>query len=167
MSIRRALPDDLATIHQLIRDLALYERALEMARATPDQLRESFFSDVPKVFCDLVETDDGEIAGFAVWFLNYSTWSGTHGIFLEDLFVKPEFRGRGYGTALLAHLAHECVAKGYHRLQWSVLDWNQPSIDFYRSLGADALDEWTVYRVSGEALSKLATTSKDLQTFLE
>jgi|ERR1700722_2010103 GNAT superfamily N-acetyltransferase len=156
MTIRRAVVEDVPTIHQLIRDLALYERALEKARATPDELRESFFSEAPNVFCDLVETDEGEVAGFAVWFLNYSTWSGVHGIFLEDLFVKEDFRGRGYGTALLVHLAKECVAKGYRRLQWSVLDWNQPSIDFYRSLGAEAMDEWIIFRVVGEALSKLA-----------
>lgn len=161
MRIRRAVPDDLPTIHQLIRELALYEQALEMARATPKQLRESFFSDSPNVFCDLVETDQGEVAGFAVWFLNYSTWTGTHGIFLEDLFVKPEFRGRGYGKSLLIHLAQECVAMGYHRLKWSVLDWNQPSIEFYRSLGAEALDEWTEFRLTDEALSKLAASSKD------
>jgi GNAT superfamily N-acetyltransferase len=159
MRIRRAVPEDVPTIHQLIRDLALYERALETARATPEQIRESFFSDDPNVFCDLVETDDHEVAGFAVWFLNYSTWTGTHGIFLEDLFVKPEFRGRGYGKALLVHLAQECVAKGYHRLKWSVLDWNQPSIDFYRTLGAEALDEWTDFRLTGEALAKLADSS--------
>lgn len=156
MRIRRAVIEDLPDIHQLIRDLALYERALEMARATPEQLRESLFSDAPNVFCDLVENDEGEVAGFAVWFLNFSTWTGTHGIFLEDLFVKPEFRGRGYGAALLVYLAKECVAKGYHRLKWSVLDWNQPSIDFYRSLGAEALDEWTEFRLTGEALTKLA-----------
>lgn len=162
MRIRRAAPDDLPTIHQLIRDLAHYERALEMARATPDQLRESFFSDSPNVSCDLVESDEGEVAGFAVWFLNYSTWTGTHGIFLEDLFVKPEFRGRGCGTALLVHLAQECVAKGYHRLKWSVLDWNQPSIDFYRSLGAESLDDWTEFRLTHVALSKLAGSSKNL-----
>jgi len=158
--IRRAISEDLLTIHQLIRDLALYERALEMAQATPEQIRDSFFSDAPIVFCDLVENDDREVVGFAVWFLNYSTWTGTHGIFLEDLFIKPEFRGHGYGKSLLVHLAQECVAKGYHRLNWSVLDWNQPSIDFYRSLGADALDEWTEFRLTGEALSKLAGSSK-------
>jgi GNAT superfamily N-acetyltransferase len=159
VSIRRAVLDDVPTIHQLIRDLALYERALDMARATPEQLRESFFSDAPNVFCDLVETDEREVIGFAVWFLNYSTWTGSHGIFLEDLFIKPEFRGRGYGTALLVHLAQECVAKGYHRLKWSVLDWNQPSIDFYRSLGAESLDEWTEFRLTDEALHKLAGSS--------
>jgi GNAT superfamily N-acetyltransferase len=158
--IRRAVPEDLLTIHQLIRDLALYERALEMAQATPDQIRDSFFSDAPIVFCDLVESDDQEVVGFAVWFLNYSTWTGTHGIFLEDLFIKPEFRSHGYGKALLVHLAQECVLNGYHRLKWSVLDWNQPSIDFYRSLGADALDDWTEFRLTGEALSMLAGSSK-------
>jgi GNAT superfamily N-acetyltransferase len=156
MHIRRALPDDLGTIHQLIRELALYERALELARATPEQLQESFFCDAPSVFCDLVVSDENEVAGFAVWFLNYSTWTGTHGIFLEDLFVKDEFRGRGYGRALLVHLAQECVANGYHRLKWSVLDWNQPSIDFYRSLGAESLDEWTEFRLTGDALTGLA-----------
>jgi GNAT superfamily N-acetyltransferase len=159
MRIRRAELDDLPTVHQLIRDLALYERALEMARATPEQLRASFFGDGPKVFCDLVETDEGEVAGFAVWFLNYSTWTGTHGIFLEDLFVKPEFRGRGFGRSLLVHLAQECIAQGYHRLKWSVLDWNQPSIDFYRSLGAESLDDWTEFRLTDVALSRLAESS--------
>jgi GNAT superfamily N-acetyltransferase len=131
-----------------------------MARATPEQLQESFFSDAPNIFCDIVETEQGEVAGFAVWFLNYSTWTGTHGIFLEDLFIKPDFRGRGYGRALLAHLAQESVGKGYHRLRWSVLDWNQPSIDFYRSLGAESLDEWTDFRLTGEALSRLAGSSQ-------
>jgi GNAT superfamily N-acetyltransferase len=161
MKIRRAVPEDVSTIHQLIRDLAQYERALELARATPEQIQQSFFSDAPNVFCDLVETDEQEVAGFAVWFLNYSTWTGTHGIYLEDLFVKPEFRGRGYGKALLVHLAQVCVAKGYHRLKWSVLDWNQPSIDFYRSLGADSLDDWTEFRLTSESLSNLAASAKD------
>jgi GNAT superfamily N-acetyltransferase len=160
MRIRRAVPEDVPTIHQLIRDLALYERELASAKATPEQLRESFFSDSPKVFCDVVETDDSDVAGFAVWFLNYSTWTGTHGIFLEDLFVQPPFRGRGYGKALLVHLAQECVAKGYHRLKWSVLDWNQPSIDFYLSLGAEAMDEWTEFRLTGAALVNLADSSE-------
>jgi GNAT superfamily N-acetyltransferase len=159
MRIRRAVPEDVPTIHQLIRDLAQYERLLESARVTPQQLLESFFSESPNVFCDLVETDDNEVAGFAVWFLNYSTWTGTHGIFLEDLFVTPEFRGGGYGKALLVHLAQECVAKGYHRLKWSVLDWNQPSIDFYRSIGAESMDEWTEFRLTGDALSSLAGSS--------
>jgi GNAT superfamily N-acetyltransferase len=156
MRIRRAVREDVDDILQLIKDLALYEKSIELAKATSDQIQASFFCDSPKVFCDVVESDEGLIAGFAVWFLNFSTWTGTHGIFLEDLFVKPEFRGRGYGKALLIHLAEECVAKGYHRLKWSVLDWNQPSIDFYRSLGAEALDEWTEFRLSEGALSALA-----------
>lgn len=156
MRIRRAVEADLATLGDFIRDLAHYERALEFARATDEQLRQSFFGESPQVYCDFVETDEGEVAGFAVWFLNYSTWTGTHGIYLEDLFVRLEFRGRGFGKALLVHLAHECVAHGYARLQWSVLDWNTPSIDFYVSLGAEAQDEWTVYRLSGPALEHVA-----------
>lgn len=156
MKIRRAEGADLEVLAQFIRDLAHYERSLDLAQATPEQLRASFFGPAPQVYCDLVEADDGEVAGFAVWFLNYSTWTGTHGIYLEDLFVRPASRGRGYGKALLAHLAQECVRRGYARLQWSVLDWNAPSIDFYRSLGAEAQDEWTVYRLSDSALRDVA-----------
>jgi GNAT superfamily N-acetyltransferase len=159
MKIRRAVEADLETLDAFIRDLAHYERALEMAQATPEQLRQSFFSSSPQVYCDLIETEEGESAGFAVWFLNYSTWTGTHGIYLEDLFVRPEYRGRGYGKALLVHLARECVRHGYARLQWSVLDWNTPSIDFYNSLGAQAQDEWTVYRLSVPALQQVARSS--------
>jgi GNAT superfamily N-acetyltransferase len=158
MGIRRADSNDVEVIGQLIRDLATYEKAAEMATATTAQLKESFFSDNPKVFCDLVETPEGEVAGLAVWFLNYSTWTGTHGIFLEDLFIKPDFRGRGYGTALLRHLAKECVALGYQRFDWSVLDWNTPSIDYYLAHGAEALSEWTGYRMSGDALTRLASS---------
>jgi GNAT superfamily N-acetyltransferase len=158
MRIRRAVEADLETLHAFIRDLAHYERALELAQATEEQLRQSFFGESPQVYCDFVETDEGDAAGFAVWFLNYSTWTGTHGIYLEDLFVRPECRGRGYGKALLVHLAQECVARGYARLQWSVLDWNTPSIDFYASLGAEAQDEWTVYRLSAPALERVASS---------
>ncbi|MDE3139196.1 MAG: GNAT family N-acetyltransferase [Acidobacteriota bacterium] len=154
--MRRAVEADLDVLAQFIRELARYERALDLAQATSDQLRTSFFGPTPRVFCDLVETDNGEAAGFAVWFLNYSTWTGTHGIYLEDLFVLPQYRGRGYGKSLLVHLAAECVRQGYARLQWSVLDWNTPSIDFYRSLGAQAQDEWTVYRLSDVALRDVA-----------
>ena len=161
MKIRRAECADLDVIAQFIRELAHYERSLELAQATTDQLRMSFFGPSPQVYCDLVETDDGDAAGFAVWFLNYSTWTGTHGIYLEDLFVRPEFRGRGYGKALLVHLAQECVRRGFARLQWSVLDWNTPSIDFYRSLGAEGQDEWTVYRLSSSALHAVARMSPE------
>jgi len=120
----------------LIRELARYERLPDEAKATDEQLHAAFFGEHPTVFCELVETEEGDVAGFAVWFLNYSTWTGTNGIYLEDLFVRPPFRGRGYGRALLVRLAQECVDRGYERFQWSVLDWNTPSIDFYRSLGA-------------------------------
>jgi GNAT superfamily N-acetyltransferase len=158
MRIRRAVEADLELLESFIRDLAHYERAVEHARATPDQLRASFFGAAPQVFCDLVETNEGDAVGFAVWFINYSTWTGTHGIYLEDLFVRPDERGHGYGRALLVHLARECVGRGYSRLQWSVLDWNTPSIDFYRSLGAQAQDEWTGYRLSGPALEAVASS---------
>ncbi|HEY5304979.1 MAG TPA: GNAT family N-acetyltransferase [Acidimicrobiales bacterium] len=157
MRIRRAVENDVEVLATFIRELAQYERAVEFAQATTQQLRESFFAETPRVYCDLVETDEGDVAGFAVWFVNYSTWTGTHGIYLEDLFVRPTFRGRGYGKALLTHLARECVTRHYSRLQWSVLDWNTPSIDFYKSLGAEAQDEWTVYRLSGSALEDAAS----------
>lgn len=156
MRIRRAELSDISEIARFINELAVYEKSGDLVSFTTAQLEESFFGDHSSVFCDLVETDQGEATGFAVWFLNFSTWTGTNGIFLEDLFIKPELRGQGYGKALLAHLARECVAKGYHGLQWSVLDWNTSSIDFYRSLGAEAMDEWTVYRVTDDALARLA-----------
>jgi GNAT superfamily N-acetyltransferase len=158
MRIRSAQSGDVATIAALIRELAEYERAAEMAKATDEQLLETFFGPDPRAFCDLVETDEGDIAGMAVWFVNFSTWTGSHGVYLEDLFVRPEYRGRGWGRALLSHLARECVAKGYPRMQWWVLDWNTPSINFYRSIGAEALDEWTVFRLSGDALEHLASS---------
>jgi GNAT superfamily N-acetyltransferase len=141
---------------QLIHDLALYEKAPDEVEATEKELLETIFVENSKVFCDVVEVD-GEIAGMAIWFLNYSTWQGKHGIYLEDLFIKPEFRGRGYGKALLQHLARVCEDRGYGRFQWWVLDWNSPAIEFYKSLGAVAMDEWTVYRVSGDPLKKLGS----------
>jgi GNAT superfamily N-acetyltransferase len=155
MNIRPAKTSDIDEILALIYELALYEKAPEEAKATKSQIMESFFSDSPKVFCEIVEVN-GEIAGLAIWFLNYSTWQGKHGIYLEDLFVRPQFRGRGIGKALLKHLAQICVDRGYGRFQWWVLDWNEPSIEFYKALGAVAMDEWTVYRVTGDALTKLA-----------
>ena len=154
MKIRPARQEEVGIVLQLIHDLAVYEKAPNEVEATEKELLETIFSSDPKVFCDLVEVD-GEIAGMAIWFLNYSTWQGKHGIYLEDLFIKPEFRGRGYGKALLKHLAKVCDEKGYGRFQWWVLDWNSPAIEFYRSLGAIAMDEWTVYRVSGQALKDL------------
>ena len=154
MKIRPAQRQEVGIVLQLIHDLAVYEKAPNEVEATEKELLETIFSSDPKVFCDLVEVD-GEIAGMAIWFLNYSTWQGKHGIYLEDLFIEPEYRGRGYGKALLKHLAKICDDKGYGRFQWWVLDWNSPAIEFYRSLGAIAMDEWTVYRVSGAPLKEL------------
>ena len=156
MHIRSARSEESAVILQLIKDLAEYEKAPDQVEATESDLKATIFGKEPKVFCDVVEVD-GEIAGMAIWFLNYSTWQGKHGIYLEDLFIKPEYRGRGYGKALLVHLAKLCEKKGFGRFQWWVLDWNSPAIEFYRSLGAEAMDEWTVYRVSGKALKDLGT----------
>jgi GNAT superfamily N-acetyltransferase len=156
MQIRPARRDEVGIVLQLIHDLAIYEKAPNEVEATEKELLETIFASDPKVFCDLAEVD-GEIAGMAIWFLNYSTWQGKHGIYLEDLFIKPEYRGRGYGKALLKHLAKICDDKGYGRFQWWVLDWNSPAIEFYRSLGAVAMDEWTVYRVSGQALKELGS----------
>ncbi len=144
-------------ILQFVKDLALYEKAPEEAILTLDDLERSLFGDAPQVYC-LVSEDAAThaVAGMAVWHLNYSTWKGRHGVYLEDLYVDPPHRSRGHGKALLVALAKICVERGYPRLQWWVLDWNKPAIDFYKSLGAEAMDEWTTYRVSGDALSRLA-----------
>ena len=154
MKIRPARKEEVGIVLQLIHDLAHYEKAPNEVEATEKELLATIFIDNPKVFCDVIDVD-GEIVGMAIWFLNYSTWQGKHGIYLEDLFIKPEYRGHGYGKALLKHLAKICDEKGYGRFQWWVLDWNSPAIEFYRSLGAVAMDEWTVYRVSGNALKEL------------
>ena len=159
MKIRPARNEEASIILQLIRDLAEYEKAPDEVKASEKEIIETIFADNPKVFCDLVEVD-GDIAGMAIWFLNYSTWQGKHGIYLEDLYVKPEYRGRGYGKALLQHLAGICNERGYGRFQWWVLDWNSPAIEFYRSLGAEAMSEWTVYRISGLPLRRLGELPK-------
>ena len=153
--IRPAGIEDTEEILALIYELAVYEKAPQEAKATAEQIRQSFFCENPKVFCEIVE-EDGKIAGLAIWFLNYSTWQGMHGIYLEDLYIRLEYRKRGYGKDLLKHLAGICKERGYGRFQWWVLDWNTSAIDFYISLGAKAMDEWTVYRVSGKELSDLA-----------
>ena len=154
MKIRPAKREEVGEVLQLIQDLATYEKAPDQVEASKDDLLNTIFTKEPRVFCDLVEVD-GQIAGMAIWFLNYSTWQAKHGIYLEDLYIKPEFRARGYGKALLKHLAQICDKEGYGRLQWWVLDWNSPAIEFYKSLGAEAMDEWTVYRTSGKALKDL------------
>ncbi len=155
--IRRATPEDVPALVGLVYDLAEYEKSRHECALTAEQLHASLFGPDPKVFAHVAQRDSGgEVLGCAIWFLNYSTWTGTHGIYLEDLFVKPEARGLGLGKALLAALAREAVANGYRRVDWSVLDWNTPSIEFYEALGARAQDEWTGYRLTGEALTRLA-----------
>ncbi|ATL28721.1 GNAT family N-acetyltransferase [Streptomyces formicae] len=154
--IRTATPADIPVIHALVRDLAAYEKALDEARATEEHLHEALFGERPAAYAHIAQDDaSGEAVGFALWFLNFSTWRGVHGIYLEDLYVRPEARGGGHGKALLTELARICVARGYGRLEWSVLDWNAPAIDFYRSLGAEPMAEWTTHRLAGEALLSL------------
>jgi GNAT superfamily N-acetyltransferase len=156
MSIREAHAKDVADILRLIKDLAIYEKAPNEVVATEEHLHAALFGPQPHVFAHVLEVDN-RIIGMAIWFLNFSTWQGVHGIYLEDLYIEPEYRGRGYGLALLKHLAKICVERGYGRFQWWVLDWNAPSIEFYKSQGAVAMDEWTVFRVSGEDLNKLGS----------
>ncbi|MFD7286888.1 GNAT family N-acetyltransferase [Streptomyces sp. NPDC059863] len=158
--IRTATPADVPVIRAMIRELAEYEKALDEARATEEQLREALFGERPAAYAHIAETEDGEPVGFALWFLNFSTWRGACGIYLEDLYVRPERRGGGHGKALLTELARICVERGYERLEWSVLDWNEPSIAFYRSLGAVPQDEWTVFRLTDGALGELGVPSR-------
>ncbi|MFC9787756.1 GNAT family N-acetyltransferase [Rhodococcus sp. NPDC127528] len=153
--IRRVTPEDVPAVTALVYELAEYEKARHECTVTESQLTTALFGEHPSVFGH-VAVQDGVVVGTALWFRNFSTWDGVHGIYLEDLYVKPEFRGGGHGTALLATLARECTSQGYSRLSWSVLDWNAPSIAFYESLDAKAQDEWTTYRLSGDALEKLA-----------
>jgi GNAT superfamily N-acetyltransferase len=153
--IRPAQAADIPAIHQMVRDLAAYERSLHEVSATEGDLRAALLADRPSLFAHVAE-EDGQAVGFALWFLNYSTWLGRHGIYLEDLYVKPERRGQGHGRALLVELARICVERGYPRLQWWVLDWNAPARRFYESVGAVPMDEWTVYRLAGPALEALA-----------
>jgi diamine N-acetyltransferase len=155
LSIRRARTDEAGLILGFIRELAEYEKLSHEVEATEADIADALFGADPKIFCAIAEWE-GEPVGFAVWFLNFSTFSGRHGIYLEDLFVRPSHRGKGLGKALLVYLAKECVANGWSRLQWSVLDWNAPSIAFYKSLGAVMMDEWTLCRVTGPALTRLA-----------
>ena len=155
--IRPATPHDVPTIVDFIRELADYEKALEKAVATVEQLNAALFGPQPALYAHMAcDNVSGEPVGFAVWYLNFSTWRGVHGIYLEDLYVRPTARGAGHGRALLAELARIAVERGYWGVQWWVLNWNQPSIDFYKSLGAVAQDEWTVYRVIDEPLVALA-----------
>lgn len=156
LKIRDAVQADLPKILQFIKDLAEYEKAPNEVVLSISDLEQSLFGVNPQVYCLIAELEN-EVTGFAVWHLNYSTWLGKHGIYLEDLYVDPKYRGQGHGKALLRKLAQICVERGYKRLQWWVLDWNQSAIDFYKSIGAEPMDQWTVFRVSGSSLEKLAT----------
>ena len=155
LHIRPTTVDDCALILHFIRELAIYEKAEEEVATDEDQLKESLFGETPKAYA-LISEVDGAPVGFAVYFFNYSTWLGKNGIYLEDLYVSPKFRGHGAGKALLKELSRIAVANDCGRVEWSVLDWNEPAIQFYRSLGARPKDGWTVYRLTGDALTSFA-----------
>lgn len=155
LEIRPARPGEEGQVLTFIRKLAEYEKLLGEVTATEEDMHAALFGPTPRCQCELALWN-GEAAGFALWFYNFSTFAGKAGIYLEDLFVEPAHRGKGIGKALLRHLARRCVSEGLPRLQWWVLDWNAPSIAVYRSLGAKPMDEWTVYRVSGTELEELA-----------
>ena len=155
VSVRPATPSDAALIHQFILDLADYEKLLDTVQATEADTAAALFGPSSRAFADIAEID-GQSVGFALWFYNYSTFVGRHGIYLEDLFVRPSARGSGAGKALLASLAKRCVDEGLGRLEWTVLDWNAPSIAFYDSLGAASMDEWIIRRLTGDGIKKLA-----------
>lgn len=156
LSIRPAAAGDTGLIVRFIRDLAAYEKLEHEAKASEADILRDLFGPAPRVFCDIAEWD-GEPVGFALWFYTYSTFQGRHGIWLEDLFVDPAMRGKGAGKALLQNLAQRCVAENLGRLEWWVLDWNEPSIAFYTAQGAVLQDDWTKCRVDGEALVRLGT----------
>jgi diamine N-acetyltransferase len=153
--IRPAQPGEAGIVLALVRELAEYEHLAYAVDATEASIDAALFGPSPRVFCD-VAAWQGEPVGIALWFLNFSSFRGRNGIYLEDIFVRPAHRGRGIGKALLAGLARRCVAEGWTRLEWAVLDWNTPSIAFYKAQGAELLSDWTVCRVSGDALLRLA-----------
>jgi diamine N-acetyltransferase len=156
--IRPAQPGDAPLVNRLVRELAIYEKLEHEVVATDDMMHEALFGPNPRIFGDIAEWN-GEAVGFTLWFYNFSSFEGRHGIYLEDLYVRENLRGKGIGKALIARLAKRCVDKNLARFEWSVLDWNTPSIEFYKSLGAELMKEWIICRVSGEALRKLAERS--------
>ena len=158
LRIVAATAADVPLVLEFIRELAEYERALDAVVATETMVAEALFGDRPAAECAIAYLD-GTAAGFALWFQTFSTWTGRPGLWLEDLFVRPALRRRGVGTALVVHLARLCRDRGYDRFEWSVLDWNTPARDFYRALGAEALDEWTTHRLTAAALDRLAARS--------
>ena len=170
--VRTATPEDVAQMHSMIIELAEFEKAVDEVTATKEQLHQALFGGTsfssesantptgsPSLFAHVIDdpSNPGQLAGMAIWFLNYSTWQGEHGIYLEDLYVKPQFRGQGLGKALLKELAKICTARGYTRFQWWVLTWNQSAIDVYKSIGAIPMDEWVVYRLTGDKLTEFAS----------
>ncbi|MEU9242055.1 GNAT family N-acetyltransferase [Streptomyces sp. NPDC048385] len=158
--IRAATEHDVPEIRAMIRELAAYERAVEQARATEEQLREALFGAHPAAYALVAEDETtGELVGYALWFPRFSTWTGTRGMHLEDLYVRPHARGGGHGRALLAALAAFCLRSGFERFEWWVLAWNEPAVGFYRSLGAEFLDEWRICRLTGAPLKELAAAS--------
>jgi GNAT superfamily N-acetyltransferase len=178
--IRPATVEDVPEILELIKELAEYERAADEVKSTVEQLTALLFggtssapgidattpNGAPAAYAFVVDHPNPEtgsrLGGFALWFLNTSTWTGTHGVYLEDLYIRPSLRGHGYGKRLLSRLAQVCIERGYRRLEWWVLDWNEPALGFYRSIGAVPMDEWTVHRVSGEELAELALGTSPL-----
>jgi GNAT superfamily N-acetyltransferase len=153
--IREAQPKDVADLLRLVRGLAEYEREPDAVEATEDLLTLALFGENPRVFASVAESD-GRVVGMAVWFLAFSTWTGRPSLYLEDIFVEPEHRSEGLGRALLTHLAARAVELGCARMDWSVLDWNEPAHGFYRAMGAHPMEEWTTWRLEGDALAALA-----------
>ncbi len=160
MGVRPVEPADVPAVVGLVRELAEYEESAHEVRLTEDQLTSALFGDSPALFGHVALGPDGEVVGTALWFLNFSTWRGTHGVYLEDLYVQPRHRGTGLGRELLRTLAATCVERGYERLEWSVLDWNTPSIEFYRAVGAVPMDGWTVFRLTDDALAAFAADGR-------
>ncbi|MFI5430774.1 GNAT family N-acetyltransferase [Rhodococcus baikonurensis] len=158
--IRRATPADVQPITDMIYELADYQKALDECTVKAEQIGEALFGPAATAFAHVAVNSADDVVGMALWFRNFSTWDGAHGIYLEDLYVKPSQRGSGHGKALLAALAKECTDNDYTRLSWSVLNWNTPSIKFYESLGADAKTEWTTYRLTGTHLGALAAEAE-------
>ena len=158
LCIRAAAPADATLIFALVCELADYENLQHEVAATPEAIAAALFAPEPRLSCEIAEWD-GEPAGFSVWFLNYSTFRGRHGLYVEDLFVRPQFRGRGIGKALMARLARTCVEQKLARFEWAVLDWNKPAVDFYKSIGAQVMDDWRICRLTGKALGDFASTA--------
>jgi GNAT superfamily N-acetyltransferase len=161
--IRAARPEDVPEIFTMVCELAEYERARHEVQSSEELFAQALFCAQPAVWCSILEHragDDWVVAGMAVWFRNFFTWTAKHSLYVDDLYVREQYRGLGYGKALLQHLAQICVERGYPRLDWWVLDWN-PAVDFYRRIGATSMDEWTVNRLSGPALERLARGDSD------